>query len=333
MALNPNDYALVIGIDDYPEHESLQGAIRDAESMDAWLREAGGLEPAHCRKVLSQSSPPLPYQQQVDMEIARIYKESVENGGRRFYFYFSGHGLGTAIDDTALCLAGWSGLFRNLALSSRAYLNLIMHSGLFTEVIFLLDCCRNRLINQKGLAPSLGWVKPDREAGKCTQFIAYAAEFQDSSHEGMVENEPGNIRGYFTRVLLSGLKGAAARTDGRITPASLHKYLVAETPRLAKKNNLRQEAKVINGFAPKTNVFFGTAVPTTGKCAITFTSKRTGTVKLVDGDDHKVKEEVAPTGDWELVLECGSYFLVDETTDDEKGFRIRPGEEQKNVRF
>ncbi|KAA3624791.1 MAG: hypothetical protein DWQ02_22625, partial [Bacteroidetes bacterium] len=39
MPIQPNDFALVIGIDDYPDFRSLNGAINDAEDFAHWLMD------------------------------------------------------------------------------------------------------------------------------------------------------------------------------------------------------------------------------------------------------------------------------------------------------
>jgi uncharacterized caspase-like protein len=228
---NQQDFALVVGINHYPEYESLRGAIDDAKEIQAWLldEKGGGLLPDHCHLILSQPHPLIPYQQQIDEKLVNIYRKSREMGGRRFYFYFSGHGLGTELDDNALCLAAWSELFRNNALSSRDYLHLIVNTGIFEEVIFLLDCCRNRLIGHQGLTPTLGWPRPDEGAGLAKKFVAYATQFQDSAYE--------EERGHFHTALISALKGAAANEGGHITAGMLKNYLEVETSRIAKQYN------------------------------------------------------------------------------------------------
>jgi len=33
MPVNPNDYALVVGVNDYPSYRSLKGAIKDANAL------------------------------------------------------------------------------------------------------------------------------------------------------------------------------------------------------------------------------------------------------------------------------------------------------------
>jgi hypothetical protein len=57
--VNPDHFALVIGIDHYPVFRCLKGAVNDALEFYKWLLEdsGGGLVEANCRKLLSPDAP------------------------------------------------------------------------------------------------------------------------------------------------------------------------------------------------------------------------------------------------------------------------------------
>ena len=60
MAEHPDHYALVVGIDDYPQFRSLQGAKEDARQFAAWLRDTdtgGGLPEQNVKLLLSEPDP------------------------------------------------------------------------------------------------------------------------------------------------------------------------------------------------------------------------------------------------------------------------------------
>ncbi|MCP4157247.1 MAG: caspase family protein [bacterium] len=342
MAVNPTDYALVVGINHYPDYTSLNGAINDAMNIEKWLLDenGGGLEAENCKKILSvETEPPIPFQNQIDRALYNLLRQSEATGGRRFYFYFSGHGLGTEIDDNALCLAGWSEDFRHEALSSRCYLNRVMHYGIFKEVIFLLDCCSNRLINHNGSCPRFDLARPDDATGDSRHLVAFATEYQDSSYEAVSGNDgSGQVRGHFTTAVLSGLYGAAKDQKGLITPAGLAEYIVPETSRIADEHNQIQKVRVVNTFTNMDAVVFGPphtspVTKMTVTCTITFRQGRTGPVRLEAGNLDILKEAPAEAGPWVLELEPGLHLLIAIDTGDEQNIRVRPGEAAINVSF
>src|SRR5437667_152753 len=92
----PNDYAIVIGIDDYPGYRPLKGAISDAQEFAEWLcddTQGGGLPSDNCKTVYSTPDPLIPLQAQVDEAFVGVFS-AIPKGklARRLYVYFSGHG-------------------------------------------------------------------------------------------------------------------------------------------------------------------------------------------------------------------------------------------------
>src|SRR5262245_35036303 len=89
------DFALVVGVDDYPRFRSLRGARRDAERFYEWVTAAGGgaVNAEHARLIRSQPEPAAPLQHQIDDALLELMEAADrQRGGRRLYFYFSGHG-------------------------------------------------------------------------------------------------------------------------------------------------------------------------------------------------------------------------------------------------
>ncbi len=337
MPEQPDDYALVVGINDYPNYRSLNGAIADAEDFERWLLDkntGGGLPPENCKKVLSEANPIKPIQDHVDDALDEIWNQLGANRGRRFYLYFSGHGLGRSAFGTDLCLAKWSDRRRNLALDSQDYANLVAESGKFDEVIFFLDCCRVRKVNTRGLPPTLGWPRPDEGAGHTRIYLGYATEFLDQSYEAETQADPNapQIRGHFTRALLAGLRGGAARAGGGVTAEDLKKYLELETTRIAADAGHQQKPVVTNGLPAAHPVIFGAALPI-ANARIVFTPARTGEVVLEGPNGEEIRRGDASTGPWDLGLTPTSYALLAPATGEEKLFRFRPGEGVTVVEF
>ena len=110
MTYAPNDYALLIGINDYPQwnagQKSLKGPIRDATEFRNWLidPEGGGLLPGNVHLLTSQAQPLGPLQIDIDKAFWQIRQNSEGKERRRFYFYFSGHGHSPAGSWRQQCL-------------------------------------------------------------------------------------------------------------------------------------------------------------------------------------------------------------------------------------
>jgi hypothetical protein len=267
----PGDFALVLGIDHYPEYRCLQGSCADALDFEAWLVEdprGGGLVPDHCQTILSPSFPfcptkrhattdsRSPFHHEVNSACQRIYQAKQQFGrGGRLYFFFSGHGIGVDPIEVALCLGQWSeNFFRTTALAVELYLKEFLNWGLFDEIICFLDCCRVRVVNAPGLPPGFRLPAPGSRPGRTQYLIGYATEYLDEAHEAAAEiQSPGsidaNVRGHFTRALLEGLRGGAARDQGGVPVSRLKTYLAYRTPSIARLANHSQSARVMGDYS------------------------------------------------------------------------------------
>lgn len=247
------DYALVIGVNDYPGLRSLRGAIADARAFAAWLidTDGGGLRREHVHEIVSTGQPLAPVGQEINDALEDIFLHAKQSGGRRFYFYFSGHGcVGDRANDLALCLANWSNLRRRAALSSEAWLDVVVRSGIFDEVAFFLDCCRVWTARAVGLPPHVDFAAPVKRARGTRVFLAYATEFQQVAVEVDASSEYAQLesRGIFTQALITGLRDAARTHDGTVTARSLKKYVEMATEHRARELGFYQRAEVLNGF-------------------------------------------------------------------------------------
>jgi hypothetical protein len=344
MPLQPTHYALVVGINDYPDYgtggRSLKGAIKDAQRVDEWLRDVdigGGLPKDNCKLVLSNGQPLGPLQMNIDVALQEIWKNARTSGGERFYFYFSGHGLSVQSENVALCLANWSSDFRHAALSSQSYLEFLKQCTPFQEVVVFLDCCRVRQGGVIGMPTQLGCAVPIEGAGAKRSLVAYATEFQQAAFEAPADEETGTdgvvkneVRGHFTEALIAALRGGAAQPAGGVTAEALKKYLEAEVPRIAKASNHNQVPQI--PFDLPLGVVFGAAKPI-ANCEIRFSAGRHGTIRLEDGDLTAIREDDASTGPWRVALKPGLYNLEEMATGAMKQFRFRPTESSDNVEF
>ena len=342
MPQNDADYALVVGINHYPGFRNLNGAIEDAQDFAKWLyqdAEGGSLPEQNCKVVLSQPNPLRPIQEEIDDALSETFRAIGENRGRRFYLYFSGHGVGQSNLGADLCLARWSLEFRRAALDSLDYLKLVLGSGKFDEVIFFLDCCRVRQINASGLPSALGFPRPDDIAGHGRQFIGYATEFQNSAYEaavadGAAQADAPVVRGHFTRALMNGLRGGAALPTGGVPAARLKEYLETETPRIAAANQQTQVPEVLNGLAANPQAIFGNfKAPVQQNVTIHFVAGRPGPIVLEGPDLSEIRRGAVDTGPWTLGLGRGWHALRDLSNGDQITFRVASDLGVTNVDF
>ena len=218
MPIQPNDYALVVGINHYTSSElaQLSSALNDANEVETWLLDqigGGGLLPENCTKILSELNSERPVSYEIDNAFAKIIELVRKNPipARRFYFYFSGHGMAASKIQAYLCLPKWSGnLWRRAAIDSQDYWLMLAGMGLFREIVCLFDCCRSYKPNVGGQGSALGTARPAAQAASNGLFIGFAAELLESAFE----ESSADGHGFFTRALLSGLRGGACQPSG-----------------------------------------------------------------------------------------------------------------------
>jgi hypothetical protein len=344
MPEQPLDFAVVIGLNDYPDFGSqgrpLEGAIEDAERFATWLKDTGtggGLPEDNCKLIVSTPDPLGPTKWPIDQAFGDVIRTArAAGGGRRLYFYFSGHGQARSVHDVALCLCNWSSMYRYAALSSELYKNMLLKCSPFTELVVLLDCCRIRSIDATGADSDIGCAVPSDDAGARRFMIGFATEFQNPAMEAEVEDggdgEGPIVRGHFTEALLAGLKGGAAQPGGGVTSRDLKRYLELNVPRIAKDHEHTQNAQVIADFPEDGQPVFGSALPRANFC-IEFSAGRHGEMVLEGPSLEEIRRGDAATGPWNLPLERGRYLLRDLASGEEREIRFQPAEEVTLVTF
>lgn len=338
------DFALIIGINDYtpPDANGLRtlgGAIRDANDFEEWvLNPNGGNVPkANCRKIISNPNPLKPIQKEIDDAYLEL-DELIGNGdgqARRFYFYFSGHGVGlmNATKEIALCLANWSEKRRHEALGAELYKETFNQYGYFDEIIFILDCCRNTKVNINPAHPSFSPIIPGQNAGQTKLFTAYATQYQDQSFEA--EEENSEMRGVFTKVLLDGLKGDAPNENGIITADGLKDYLMKQTPIEAQKKGYKQIPQIIVDSFTKETPFISLVNFQSENitCYIIFSDARNGDVELIDNSGVINSYNASQQKNVQVSLSKGLYLLRDTVTGDKYPIQVLPSNKEIHVDF
>lgn len=290
------DFALVIGVDDYPRYRGLRGAVGDATAFHAWLcdPDGGNVSADHARLVVSRPDPVEPLQTQVDAALLSLCADAeAADGGGRLYVYFAGHGAmsTTSGDDLALLLAAWSHADARTALSSNAYRSALSSLGVFRELALFLDCCRTTVAAAIGLGPTFD--RPSPTPGGARAFVAYASEAGAAAHETATSD--GTWRGVFTRELLAILRRGRTGVD-----ASHLKHLLEHAARVT-----GQRAHVIDGLPPEAR--FGhrgedpvfTVIP----------DDEHDELELFDGSLRCIATHATRDGAWSMPLAAGLYKL------------------------
>jgi uncharacterized caspase-like protein len=247
-------YAIAIGIDTYPSLRRLTSSVGDATRFCEWLmdEDGGNLHPDNVRLVPSPKTTPgdrfdaKPIRDEIDRVLRDFGAELGTRIGQRLYFYFAGHGFGPSFDNVGMVMANASmDTLPHMNIGLREYRHYFHETGLFDEVVFILDCCRDNARDENTNGPQ--WP-PKPVAGKAAQvvdFVALAAGYGEKAF-APVDQIDGERRGILTKALLEALRGDLRAIDpkGRVTAATLKTFLTARVNELAKGENLKQEAKI-----------------------------------------------------------------------------------------
>lgn len=305
----PNDYAIVIGINEYSEGlRKLDAAEADAVKFAAWLEapEGGGLCPCHIRLIRR----PPPVQDDVDNALADFGVGEQGIVGDRLYFYFAGHGLGTSFNNVAMLMANARGKLLNRNIGLNGYREYFREAGPFRETIFFLDCCRDRVELVTPREPGITNRPADGYPPKQTQdFVLMGARYSAKSFEP-IESKSGEHRGLLTQALIEGLKERLALDTGvgAVTADQLLKYVKQRVPELATEAELKQ---VPDASPPVTLMVFGpVAPPPSYTLAVTLANPAADDVVLKDGGFKELARYPSPSFPQNIVLPApGIYFL------------------------
>jgi Caspase domain len=252
MPKNPDHWGIVIGIDAYPQLRPLQAARTDATRFSEWLQseDGGSLPVSNIKLVLSPSQFPndpldaAPVQRDILRGLQGIGVRENRRLGQRLYFYFAGHGVGPAFDDVGMLLADAAMDLLNNNLGLRPYRSFFRTFGLFDEVVFILDCCRDPRGGFITQAPPFTW-EPKPLPPRVNDCVILAAPWGEKAFEPTAAAS-GERRGLLTAALLEALNGKTDAIDpsGKVTSYSVRNYLKKRVPAMAAEKNLQQEPRV-----------------------------------------------------------------------------------------
>jgi hypothetical protein len=233
----PTDYAIVVGINDYNSGiPVLQGAVNDARLFREWLLDpnGGGLDPNNITFICSTSPPNgKPLREEIEDVILSYFThrhQTSEPRGRRLYLYFAGHGVtpnSPNDDDCGIVMAN-ALLIALRALPGRLTARRVHRAALFSEVVLIMDCCREvagYVVAESGLPQEVG------NSSQNPYLYALAADWALTATERELPhpfdpNGPSSIQGVFTHALLRGLTSAVEEESREVTSTSLKKFVV-----------------------------------------------------------------------------------------------------------
>lgn len=337
---NPDDFAIVIGIDKYASLPPLRSAVSDATQFAKWLIEVGGVPDDHI--ILVKSPPRLPAQDDLVSPtvvhvtnaltrlgvIEKMREESPERRriGRRLYFYFSGHGFGPDPVDVGMLFAHATTDFLKRNMGLLAYRKMFQNGGLFDEVVYVLDCCRDDERTAETSGPEFSVPSRPGPQPRAREFVIMAAGWGSKAFEAAVPDDPASRRsGLLTEALLEGLGLGRPPTAldqlGRVTSSTLLAHVKARVPQLAQAAGVPQSPKgedddsapIVLATFPLTS-----AEAVTLRVVPTLPQVQTGTLffvqKFLDGAEVEVaRRELSgfPAGEpWEMKLRPGLRYAV-----------------------
>jgi len=235
-----NDYAVVVGIENYPDLPAATHAERDAAAMKGFFRALGVPE----RNIILLTG-----SRATKSGLEKTIEDWLPNNvseKSRVYFYYSGHGAPDPKTGGAYLLPA-DGDPQYLARTGYPLKQLYFQLGQLKakSVLVALDSCFSgaggRSVLAKGTRPLVGKVDTAVQAEGKISVISASAGDQISG----ANDEAGY--GLFTYNLLQGLNGAAKDAQGRVTLKSLYGYVKPRVQDEARRGNRDQTPQLQGG--------------------------------------------------------------------------------------
>lgn len=334
------DFAIIVGIDNYPELGQLKGPVHDAGAFRDWLwdPEGGDVPPDQIFFITSPENDGKPLDfldahptfDEVSAAFLQLIRRSLQSDdgevGRRLYLFFSGHGYAMDIDSASLIMANAHKLLSIPGFPSTEAANRIRKTGMFSEVILFMDCCRDDLPRvEQQLPPWL--LSSDASGANVRHFFGFATQWSRKAREKLTEN--GQITGLFTRALLEGLKRAPDNNDGQLDGSGLAAFV----RNFLQNDPLNAEKQIpVFRYDSGLEVIFREGKPSQkSKVNFDFPAGTAGELVITDGRNEVLRVKINGAVP-EISLEPGLYKAVVEGTNLRTLFEIM-GKEVENVEF
>ncbi|WP_439397083.1 caspase family protein [Bradyrhizobium sp. PMVTL-01] len=306
---NDDDYAIVVGIATYASYQAIDAAEGDARDFAKWLcdPQGGDLPKKNVSLVLSSDLPPQlrigrPIRDDVEDEFIKLLNNRVGRIGRRFYFYFSGHGCAPSYDEIALIMANSSKGVPNRNIGARLYAATLVERANFDELVFFLDCCRGVDDTVDPQQPPFKRPQPAVDYTNVKLTVAVGSQI------GQLSNAPDSPtqRSFFTEFLLEGLRGAAAAGDQSISVESLMQYVKPKVTAKALNYGKRQ----VPELAKPAEIIFRKGINNQRLITLGITPGWPRPIELQRGDGTLVRRSNVGDTKLQAVLAPGLYQIV-----------------------
>ncbi|AKJ01099.1 tetratricopeptide (TPR) repeat protein [Archangium gephyra] len=229
-APHPEDWAIVMGVDHYQALARLWTTESEADTFATWLvsQEGGGLPESQVLQLRSPTAAELEEQfRQMIQKLSGLRDDAPV--GRRLYLFLSGHGAEPPGQGPVLFLADFS-MGRAVHVDGPQWARWFLRSGLFQEVVLLMDCSRTREteLPEADRFPKLEDLLAPLPPSAGSFFFGFSTSPGEHAYA-----EAGQPPGLFMAALLEGLSGRAADNQGDITASSLQRFVtlrMAEHP-------------------------------------------------------------------------------------------------------
>ena len=331
-----NDYAIVVGINDYPHPTlpNLEGPENDANAFYEWLHSAdGGDVPSENIELILSSKFPKRRPNvsdidnfidiklmDMDLENLTDCSQGIGRKGRRLFLFFAGHGLTPrgmtrGMDEIALLTSDASMLGTGNHISGKHYGGWFWDAALFEEIILLMDCCRDVYSEAQLNVQPWEKVACDQESLGVHSFYAFSTQFSQPANEGEIS---GEIRGYFSAALTDGLKYAIDE-QGRVTAKSLKNYIFNRMKELQNDKSYQEPDIAIHpSSASGDEIVFCEPGIKKAPVTISFETQYLGhEIVIIEGDNiRKVEERIQSANkEWHVELSIGKKYTIIQTDD------------------
>jgi hypothetical protein len=234
---NPDNYAVVIGIEKYSDIPDAEFAEHDAAAVRAHLAALGYPQRNIVSLIGSKAT-----KTGMTKELETWLPQNV-NEKSTVFIYYSGHGAPDVKTGKSF-LVPWDGDAQFLEDTGYPVERLYQKLGQLKakRVIVALDACFSgaggRSVLAKGMRPLVTQSAVEPIPGKVVSLTAAGANQAAGA-------ETAQAHGLFTYYLLRGLNGDAADKDGRVTVASLYQSLSKRVEDDARKNGADQAPQLL----------------------------------------------------------------------------------------
>lgn len=228
-------WALIIGVDNYRDDISpLYGSVNDAKALkDVLVKNAGFPEKQVILMTTDSTDADLiPNRGNVLDQLDKLSRQIPEEG--LLLFSFSGHGV--SIGKDAFLIPSDGKIYENPELLRERSIDVLrirkaIEATKATQVLMLLDACRNDPLKGKGDEPNRlteaynnGFSFDTKNKGISAFATIYATSFGDRAFE-FLDKQTNKYRGFFSYAIEEGLQGKAANQKGEITLGGLIDYI------------------------------------------------------------------------------------------------------------